>query len=149
MITTIQRLLSWRLFSRDEDKTDTMAIIMWWESRRIFYNVIVGVCGIITIIVLLSLAAIAETLFKEPIGWPDPPLFAVFGVVAYGVAANICYTGGWATEIVVRKVWGEKSGDFWQISFVLGLIFSILLTLSPGGLVAGVLSLKLFFRAIG
>ena len=74
---------------------------------------------------------------------PDPPLFAVFGVILYGIAANVCFTGGWLTELAVRKVWPDEADRFATFSFSLGLIFSVLLTLSPGILlgIAGIFAL--------
>lgn len=63
---------------------------------------------------------------------PNPPLFALFGVILYAIAANVCFTGGWLTEIVVRKIWPREADRFATTSFSLGLIFSVLLTLTPG-----------------
>ena len=118
-------------------------ILCWWELRRIPYNVVVGAVGVITCGVILAAAAIASELFGEPLGLPDPPILAVLGVLAYGIAANVCYTGGWVAEWVVRKVWAERSGAFGEISFVLGTVFSILLTLVPAILVLLALVLRL------
>jgi hypothetical protein len=114
-----------------------------WELRRLPYNLIVGSVGVLSSGVILVLAAIASEIFNEPLGLPDPPILAVFGVIAYGIAANVCYTGGWLTEWVVRKVWRERAGVFGEISFVLGVVFSVLLTLVPAGLALLVLILRL------
>jgi len=84
---------------------------------------------------MLCTAFIAEKIIGDPIGWPDPPLFAIFGVVFYGIAANVCYTGGWLAELIALEVWGEKAKDFAEISFTLGVVFSIFLTLVPNALV--------------
>lgn len=77
---------------------------------------------------------IAEKLVNEQFDWPDPPLFAIIGVVLYAIVANICYTAGWLAELISREVWGNKAGSFAEISFTLGIIFSFLLTLLPGGI---------------
>ncbi|MFM7215909.1 MAG: hypothetical protein ACKO3H_13635, partial [Verrucomicrobiota bacterium] len=74
---------------------------------------------------------------------PDPSIVAVFGILAYGVAANVCYSGGWITEWIVRKVWRERAGAFGEISFVLGFLFSILLTLVPAGFCLLALGIRL------
>jgi hypothetical protein len=118
-------------------------IFCWWELRRLPYNLIVGSVGVLSSGVILVLAAIASEIFNEPLGLPDPPILAVFGVIAYGIAANVCYTGGWLTEWVVRKVWRERAGVFGEISFVLGVVFSVLLTLVPAGLALLALVLRL------
>lgn len=118
-------------------------ILRWWELRRIPYNLIVGSVGVLSSGVILVVAAIASEIFNEPLGLPDPPILAVFGVIAYGIAANVCYTGGWLTEWVVRKVWRERAGAFGEIGFVVGVVFSVLLTLVPAGLVLLALILRL------
>lgn len=118
-------------------------ILCWWELRRIPYNVVVGAVGVITCGVILTAVAIASELFNEPLGLPDPPILAVFGVLAYGIAANVCYTGGWVAEWVVRKVWRARAGAFGEISFVLGIVFSVLVTLIPAGFVLLALAIRL------
>ena len=47
-----------------------------------------------------------------PIGLPDPPILAVIGVIAFGVIANVFYTGGWIVELLVAKVWHVESARF-------------------------------------
>ena len=100
----------------------------------------------LTLAVTLVVAGIASEIFGEPLGLPDPPIFAVFAVFAYAIAANVCYTGGWFVEIFVRKVWKERAGAFGEISFFLGLVFSVLLTLAPAALFAALLVLRLILR---
>jgi hypothetical protein len=63
--------------------------------------------------------------------------------------ANICYTGGWIAELLVQQVWPGEGKTFGKISFFLGLIFSIMLTLVPGGLITAIGTVRLlmhFFR---
>jgi hypothetical protein len=65
---------------------------------------------------------------------------------AYGIGANACFTGGWIVEIIVRKIWREQAGAFGRISFALGFVFSLLLTLAPSILFIGLLILRLLLR---
>jgi hypothetical protein len=81
------------------------AIIAWWESRRIAYNVVVGVVGLITAAVMVTVAFTCESQGGAPLGLPDPPALAIVGVLIYGVLANVCYTGGWITELLLVKLW--------------------------------------------
>jgi hypothetical protein len=53
----------------------------------------------------------------------------------YGVLANVCYTGGWITELIIAKVWSVDTSRFGPIAFTLGTVFSVLLTLAPAGLI--------------
>jgi hypothetical protein len=66
-------------------------------------------------------------------GLPDPPVFGVFGVIAYAIIANICYTGGWIAELFVRTwMLPADSCSFGLRTFRRGMKFSICLTLFPG-----------------
>ena len=84
--------------------------------------------------------------FGEPLSLPDPPIFAVLAVIAYGVGANICYTGGWISEVMVRKIWQERTGAFGPIAFTLGIVFSFLITLAPAALFSVLLIVRLLLR---
>jgi hypothetical protein len=91
---------------------------------------------------------IAEKYLGTPIGLPDPPIFAVFAVIAYGIAANICYTLGWVVEIFVKIIWAEQGEHFGKISFTLGLVLSVIITLVPGGLIVLIVGYKLLVKAL-
>ena len=131
MSAITQKLLSSHLFQRPEHIESPRQIISWWETRRLFYNLIVGTTGIVTCVILFGIAMFSEKRFGEPIGIPDPPLFGIIGIFAYGIAANICYTGGWIGELFARSVWKQQAEHFGKIGFVLGIAFSVLLTLTP------------------
>lgn len=118
-------------------------IIRWWELRRLSYNMIVGATGVFTIMVILGISMMASK--GNEMLLPDPPIVAFFGVIAYGIAANVCFAGGWFVEIIVRKIWGERTGAFGEIAFALGLVFSVLLTLAPTVLYAALWGLRLLF----
>jgi hypothetical protein len=128
---TIAKILAWCYFSRPENLTGWVAVVKWWELRPPIYNVIVGACGILTTTIVLLIAGVASDIYHEPLGLPDPPIFFIFGIIAYGIAANVCYAGGWVTELLVKWIWRERSGAFGEISFFLGILLSVLLTLAP------------------
>jgi hypothetical protein len=139
----IARAKSSDLFHRQTSPRTTWEMIGWWESRRPWFNLIVGIAGAITCIVCAVVAVAASTLYNSEFGWPDPPLFAFIGVGIYAVMANICFTGGWVVELFIRTLWPSEADRYATTSFVLGLAFSVLLTLTPGILVgsAGVFEL--------
>lgn len=143
----LQRLANSRFFSRDVPDPGVWQTIGWWEVRRVSFNFLVGAAGVITGAVCFITALICEHFLGDPIGLPNG--FTFFVVLAYGIAANVCYTGGWVAELIVHQLWPEEGKAFGKISFFLGLIFSILLTLVPGGLVAVLGAVRLlahFFR---
>lgn len=139
----LQRLANSRFFSRKEPNLGVWETITWWEARRIPYNLFVGTTGIITCAVCFVTALVCDHFIGDPIGLPNPPGVALFGILAYGIMANVCFTGGWVAELIVQKVWPEEGHAFGKISFFLGLIFSILLTLFPGALVASIGGVRL------
>jgi len=139
-------VLAWRLFSRPHELDRTADIIIWWELRRLPYNLVVGATGLVTGCITLLVAAMASWKFDEPLGLPDPPIFAVFAVFAYGIMANVCFTGGWMAEIIVRRAWGARAGAFGEITFFLGMLFSIILTLVPAMIFTALLVLRLLLH---
>jgi len=84
---------------------------------------------------MVAVAFTCESRGGPPIGLPDPPAFALLGALLYGILANVCYTGGWVTELLVAKVWSVDTSRFGPIAFTLGTAFSVLLTLMPAGLI--------------
>ncbi|HBH02425.1 MAG TPA: hypothetical protein DDZ42_10985 [Candidatus Rokubacteria bacterium] len=99
------------------------------------YNLIIGAVGIVSSGVMVTVAFTCESRGGAPIGLPDPPLFAVLAVLLYGILANVCYTGGWITELLVARFWGVDTSRFGPIAFSLGTAFSVLVTLVPAGVV--------------
>jgi len=134
-LPVIARIRSSALFRRDNPLTTTTAVIGWWESRRIPFNLIVGSAGIASCMVCLIVGAASWIFFQSDFGLPDPPIFGVIAAFAYGFMANVCFTGGWLIELLIRHIWPVESDQFAISSFSLGVIFSVLLTLTPGILV--------------
>jgi hypothetical protein len=150
VIVRLLRLVSSSaLGRRDKPLESDWQVIGWWEIRRIPFNLIVGAAGIATSIGLLSIGLASDLLFGVPIGIPDPPLFAVIAVILYAVAANVCYTGGWIAELLVRRAWPEESNQFAPLTFTLGLAFAVVVTLLPAILVGATAVIYAVARAAG
>ena len=124
------RLRASSLCRRDIPVNSATEAIGWWETRRIPYNLIVGIAGILSIVVVCVVGLGSYFLFDGDFAIP-PPLFAAAEVLLYGVAANVLFTGGWLAELIVRRVWPTEADRFATLSFSLGLIFSVVLTLTP------------------
>jgi hypothetical protein len=105
--------------------------IAWWEKRRILFNLAVLAAGVVSVLVIeligSHLARLGEDV-EEPIG-------ILVGVIGYAVAANVCYSLGWITELLWS--WGDttRTEAFRPKIFRMGLGFSVVLTLLPGVLV--------------
>lgn len=114
-----------RFFFRDASLAEAPETIAWWEKRRLAYNLAVGAAGIATLATgnLLSLLG--------PNGHVGmPPWIAI---VAYGALANVMYTGGWISELLLRPLFGRKTPVVGATIFRYGFVFSIGLTLLPIG----------------
>jgi|SRR6266481_5754172 len=120
------------LCRRDTPVNSALDAIGWWEGRRIPFNLLVGSAGIFTCIVVGVVALGSEILFHTEFGLPDPPAFGLIGIIGYGILANVCFTGGWLAELVVRRIWPREADRFATLSLAFGVVFSVLLTLAPG-----------------
>ncbi len=127
----VQKFLSLRLFQRPKELCKPGEIIWWWEARRFLFNVVVGLTGMLTCFLLLAMAAFNEKSLVRQAEAGGSPLLEIMAVFMYGIAANICYTGGWICEIAAKKIWQQRAAHFGEISFALGIIFSVVLTLVP------------------
>lgn len=110
------------LYPLADGRRTPLTLLRWWESRRLFYNLVVGGTGIIT------LGGITVLTVGE-FGLSNIEVLAP--VVAYGIAANLCYSLGWGLEMLARMVWGDEAPDIGPLLFRQGLIFSVGLTLIP------------------
>jgi hypothetical protein len=90
------------------------AIFMWWEKRRLPYNLIVGASGLAT----LAVHGLVHGL--------NGPLFGV--VAAVGLFANVAFTTGSIVEATVHKLWGRKVLPVGPMLFRQGVLFSVGLT---------------------
>ena len=111
------------LFPLPAHRRTTMGILTWWESRRLVYNIVVGSTGLVALGVMAAISLI-------PPGLPRilPPWQAI---LAYGAAANVCYTFGPAVEIALQHLWKKRILPVGPVLFRQGLAFSVGLTLLP------------------
>ncbi len=129
MNTFLDRLLGATLFHRDVEATGPWQTLGWWEARRAPFNLIVGIAGIATVATGTVAMGVANAFLETPVHRPDPPLF--FFTLLYAIVANVFYTGGWVAELVWVQLWGKAQNDLAVVSFRLGLLLSVLVTLLP------------------
>ena len=114
-------------------------LLRWWESHRLVYNVVVGSAGVVTLGVLAAAQALLG-LRGTIIPWP--------AVVAYGIMANVCYSGGWVAEALLQKWVGRETYGLGPALYRHGLVFSVGLTLLPAGLMTILAVAKVLGAAI-
>src|SRR6185503_20909678 len=93
----MHRFSEW-MFSVREGERSATDIILWWELRRIPYNLIVGPTGLISL--LLFYFFISRTNALKPGEDAVEPI----ALLAAPVVMNICYTAGWVVEGFLDKV---------------------------------------------
>jgi hypothetical protein len=113
------------LYPLPDFRRTPLSTVRWWESRRLAFNKAVGGAGLVTLAGVSFFAALPP--FSSPLGL----LEMVIAAGVYGILANGCYTLGWVSELVARRMWGRSAPDMGPLLFRQGVIFSVGLTLLP------------------
>ncbi|MEP6732788.1 MAG: hypothetical protein ABJE10_19240 [bacterium] len=123
-MTALARLL----FPVPARRRTPATLLVWWESRRPTYNLLVGGTGVLTLATLQGLSWLPPHLsFQVP--WQL--------VVLYGVTANICYSFGYLFDALLARMFGDEIAPVGPTLFRHGLVFSVGLTLLPIGVAWG------------
>ena len=105
--------------------------ILWWELRRIPFNGLLLLAGLFSFGVI---ELIGSRLVK-PGDDVVEPMAVIGGAALYVVAANLCYTLGWITELLWSRGDASLAEAMRPAIYRRGLLFSLVLTLSPAILV--------------
>ncbi|MCX2745311.1 hypothetical protein OO013_15645 [Mangrovivirga sp. M17] len=100
---------------REKDRS-IIQIIGWWEVRRILYNLIVLVCGVISLLIMSVLTDLdAGEELQEPLA-----------IISFAILCNLGYSLGWLTEIFMKrtKTYGPRM-------FKAGLYFTLFWVFIP------------------
>lgn len=91
-------------------------IIFWWELRRILYNIIVLLAGIISLLLMSAIVNVP----------PGEDLVEPFAIIGFGILCNLGYSLGWLTEIFIKRgnTYGPKT-------FKIGLFFTLFFIFLP------------------
>ena len=118
------RFKAW-IFSVPEGERSVADIILWWERRRIPYNLLVGTAGICSLM-LLSFIVSKTNALK-----PSEDVIEPMALLAAPVIMNLCYTAGWVAEKALRKTWPESGGRLGPKLLKAGVIFSLVVVALP------------------
>lgn len=104
-----------------EHQLSNAEIRKWWEQRRGRYNLIVGACGLLPLI-------IGNSFFIDNSSFAG---LAIVVCLLWAIMANICYTFGWIVQIFSRNIFKNSFGFLQNnvLLYRLGLTLSILVTL--------------------
>ena len=120
----MKRIFLW-FFSTNEEPQTFIKTIIWWEKRRIPYNIIIGIIGAISLILFFVFIESANELKSgedaiEPIALLIAP-----------IAINICYTSGWIVETIINSIRRKKDKPIGPKLMKIGMVFSIVVLLIP------------------
>ena len=101
--------------------------IVWWEKRRVAFNVVIVVAGAFTLFVIHVIEAVLARLGADVM---QPPGLASF-VILYLLAANVCYTLGWVTELLWSDGDTARTELLRPAVYRWGLALSVAITLLP------------------
>ncbi len=126
--TTIKGVIGW-LFRPLEAPTTPFRAILWWEKRRIPFNVFIFVYAVLAISAHFWLINVTGQV-KDGENFIEPMAF-IIGIVAGPIAINICYTLGWLVEAPLRLIKPTLSPKLSPILLKLGIGFSMLFFALP------------------
>jgi hypothetical protein len=98
-----------------EDR-NVFQIIFWWELRRILYNVIILLSGIINLTIISAIVN----------AQPGEDLVEPFAVIGFVILCNLAYTVGWLTEIFIKR-----NNKYGPRMFKIGLFFTLFFVFLP------------------
>jgi len=102
----MERLQEWP--SARSGSSTRREIIVWWEGRRIRFNLYVGMVGVVSWLLVL----IAGWAAVKPGVDFEEPLAKIFVPFAYGFLANVCDTLGWIVDTASHRGKPRRFKDF-------------------------------------
>jgi hypothetical protein len=101
--------------------------IRWWELRRIPYNLLLLVVGIVVIVGTIFIGGSAVKPGEDFV----EPMAIFVGVPIFAVLANICYCFGEIVELLFIKPAKGDVAKYRDRAYIIGLSFSIFVTCLP------------------
>lgn len=127
----MKRITAW-LFAAPEVSTPIWRTILWWELRRIPFNIIVGIYGFVCLMIFF--VAIGTSGHLEPGEDAIEPM-ALF-IAPFVI--NALYTLGWLVEVPTRLAAPTLSSAFGPRLLKLGLGLGMVLITLPAALWTGI-----------
>lgn len=120
----INRFREWMFTVRDGERS-AGEIILWWELRRIPYNLIVGTTG------LISLSLFYFFISRTNALKPGEDAVEPIALLAAPVVMNICYTAGWVVEGFLDKAHSDEDEVLGPNLLRSGLKLSLFVVILP------------------
>jgi hypothetical protein len=101
--------------------------IVWWERRRVAFNIVILVAGAFSLFAIQFIAAMLTRIGADVM---QPAGIASF-VILYMLGVNVCYTLGWVTELLWSDGDTARTELLRPAVYRWGLTFSVAITLLP------------------
>jgi hypothetical protein len=136
----VHQFYNW-LFAIPEGHRTISSVIFWWEKRRIPYNAIIGICGMLSLVLFYKLTDMSGR-FEAGEDAVEPLALLVTPFVI-----NFCYTGGWIVELAVKTLRPGYKLNLAPMLLKMGIVFSLIIVSLPT-LIWGVIVLLQFLHLI-
>lgn len=113
-----------------DDNRPWIRIILWWEIRRLLYNLLLIVFGIFSLIML-------SFIVKDLWSFFSPPIFFLMWTGIFLIIANMLYTSGWIFQLLTRNSSNTFINRIRPKVFIYGLLFLFSVELIPCLLTGG------------
>ena len=132
----MRRFANW-LFANPQGPRSLWGVVVWWEVRRIPFNLIIGAYGFLCLVTFFwAIATSGHLKPGEDAVEPLALLAAPFGI-------NVLYTLGWLVEVPTRLVVPSLSPGFGPLLLKLGLGLGLFLITLPAAFWVGYRLLQL------
>jgi hypothetical protein len=128
--------LRW-LFSPPPEPVEPWDALAWWELRRIPFNLIVGVYGVVCLAIFLAAISTSGRLH------PGEDAVEPLALLAAPFVINALYTLGWLVEVPLRLFSRNTPPRLGPALLKLGLSFGLALITLPAAVWTGIRLLQL------
>lgn len=121
----ISRTFKW-LITVPEGPRTAGHVIVWWEQRRLPYNIIIGVLGTVSLLLFYFFILSCDVLR------PGEDAVEPLALLITPFLVNIAYTAGWIVEILCKPLIPKHNEKMiGPALLVLGFSFSIIVVSLP------------------
>lgn len=138
----IKETTAW-LFKTQFSPISWWRVILWWEIRRIPFNLLIGIYGVFSLVIFYwSIMTSGHLQFGEDAVEP-------LALIVAPVVVNICYTMGWLLELSIRAMLPSLPSEFGPCLLRFGIGFSLFVISIPALFWGGYRLLQLFYVLLG
>ena len=109
--------------SKPASKRRPLEAILWWELRRIWFNLVLLAAGLVSLILIFFILSWIPSATDG--------VQSVFAIFMYVISANAIYTLGWISELLWSGGDTTRTANVRPRVFRMGLMFSAGITLLP------------------